>query len=157
MKREKTEQEVFGAMLCTATMLETVADRHLAPWDLTVKQWQLSLVLERNGAPVTLSQAAESMGTSRQNVKQIALKLESKGFCTITEDPYDRRILRIGLTERNRSFWDEIAEANNEFMKNLFSSIDGGTLNAMRTGLIKIFRELAPAGTAEKLIGKRGK
>ena len=59
---------------------------------------------------LTVKELAEIMGGSHQNVKQILLKLEKKGFVRITVDEKDKRKQRVGLTQKCREF----CEANDE-------------------------------------------
>lgn len=47
------------------------------------------------------------MGSSHQNVKQILLKLEKKGFVTIIVDKNDKRKQRIELTDYCRDFCEK--------------------------------------------------
>ena len=58
----------------------------------------------------TIRELAEIMGSSHQNVKQILLKLEKKGFVSITVDEKDKRKQRVGLTQKCKEF----CEANDE-------------------------------------------
>ena len=62
----------------------------------------------------TVKELAEIMGSSHQNVKQILLKLEKKGFVQITTDEKDKRKQRIELTDYCREFC-----AKNEGMTDL--------------------------------------
>jgi DNA-binding MarR family transcriptional regulator len=78
----------------------------LADLDLTTRQWLLLAVLTKTlpGSSPSLSEAAEKYGSSRQNIKQIALGLEARGFVRLVPDPADARTTRIELTERVREF-----------------------------------------------------
>lgn len=89
-------------MFLAAQHLTRRADRELADLGLTTRQWQLLAVLTNAfpGYPPSLSEAAEKYGSSRQNVKQIAVGLETRGFIRLVPDPTDARTTRIELTER---------------------------------------------------------
>ena len=52
----------------------------------------------------TLRELSQVMGSSHQNVKQILLKLEKKGFVIMQVDDKDRRKQRIFLTQKAREF-----------------------------------------------------
>ena len=71
----------------------------------------------------TVKELAEIMGSSHQNVKQILLKLEKKGFVSITADENDKRKQRIEITEYCKDFCDKNNGVTTEFMKNLFTGI----------------------------------
>ena len=69
-----------------------------------------NLLTVRGELSGTVKELAEVMGSSHQNVKQILLKLEKKGFVSITVDEKDKRKQRVGLTQKCREF----CEANDE-------------------------------------------
>jgi DNA-binding MarR family transcriptional regulator len=100
------QAELFGSVFLIAQHLTRRADRELADLDLTTRQWLLLAVLTKTlpGSSPSLSEAAEKYGSSRQNIKQIALGLEARGFVRLVPDPADARTTRIELTERVREF-----------------------------------------------------
>jgi DNA-binding MarR family transcriptional regulator len=102
------QAELFGSVFLIAQHLTRRADRELADLGLTTRQWLLLAVLTKAlpGSNPSLSEAAEEYGSSRQNVKQIALGLEARGFVRLVQDPADARTTRIQLTERVREFDD---------------------------------------------------
>lgn len=90
----------FNAMHLRARM-----DRLLAPQGLTTQQAALLQHIEAEPEPPTISRLAQAMSMTHQNLKQIALALERKGFLRIEVDPADRRARRLVLTERHHAFW----------------------------------------------------
>jgi DNA-binding MarR family transcriptional regulator len=103
-----TRAELFGAVFLIAQHLTRRADRELADLGLTTRQWLLLAVLTKAlpGSSPSLSEAAEEYGSSRQNIKQMALGLEARGYVRLVPDPADARTTRIELTERVREFDD---------------------------------------------------
>jgi DNA-binding MarR family transcriptional regulator len=101
-----TRAEAFGSLFVLMAHLSRRADTELADLGLTTRQWLLLAVLTNGfGAySPSLSEAAEKYGSSRQNVKQVALGLESRGFVRLVPDPTDARTTRIELTDRVRDF-----------------------------------------------------
>lgn len=101
-----TRAEVFGSLFLLVQHLSRRADRELADLGLTTRQWLLLAVLTNAfpGTSPSLSEAAEKYGSSRQNVKQVALGLETRGFVRLAADPADARTTRIELTDRVREF-----------------------------------------------------
>ncbi len=98
--------EAFGNVFVVASHLTRLTDAALADWDLTTRQWLLLAVLVRGfpGGPPSLSEAAAAYGTSRQNVKQIALGLETRGWLWLQDDPADARATRLVVTDKVRRF-----------------------------------------------------
>ena len=77
-----TRAEVFGSLFVLVQHLSRRADKELADLGLTTRQWLLLAVLINAfpGRSPSLSEAADKYGSSRQNVKQVALGLEARGF-----------------------------------------------------------------------------
>jgi DNA-binding MarR family transcriptional regulator len=101
-----TRAEVFGSLFVLMQHLSRRADRDLADLGLTTRQWLLLAVLTNGfpGSNPSLSEAADKYGSSRQNVKQVALGLEARGFVRLVPDPADARTTRIELTDRVHEF-----------------------------------------------------
>jgi DNA-binding MarR family transcriptional regulator len=97
-----TASEAFGRVFVIVGHLTRLADDGLVAWGLTTRQWLLLAVLTRGfpGHAPTLSEAAEAYGSSRQNVKQIALGLEARGFLRLVPDARDGRATRLEITDR---------------------------------------------------------
>lgn len=124
---------LFGTVFALAQHVGRMADEALAPLDLTSRQWLLLAVLAKEfpGCSPTLSEAAARYGSSRQNVKQIALQLERRGFLAIVPDPDDRRALRLQLLPKVAIF-DQPAQRRRQ--ESLFSAIfDGLSPTEIRT------------------------
>jgi DNA-binding MarR family transcriptional regulator len=94
--------EIFGSIFVVVQHLTRRADAELAALDLTTRQWLLLAVLTKSfaGRSPSLSEAAEKYGSSRQNVKQIALGLQARGFVRLVPDRGDGRTTRIEPTEQ---------------------------------------------------------
>jgi DNA-binding MarR family transcriptional regulator len=101
-----TDIQLFGSMMVFSQQLMSRADEYLAPFGLTSRQWLLLAVLDKRfpGSAPTISEATEVFGTSRQNVKQVALQLERRGWLRVEPDPVDRRMLRLVPTDKRAVF-----------------------------------------------------
>jgi DNA-binding MarR family transcriptional regulator len=96
------QAELFGTIFVVTQHLTRRADAALTSLGLTTHQWLLLAVLTKwspDRSP-SLSEAASRYGSSRQNVKQIALGLQSRGFLHLVPDPDDGRTTRLVLTDR---------------------------------------------------------
>jgi DNA-binding MarR family transcriptional regulator len=96
----------FGGVFVVVGHLTRLTDDGLAGWGLTTRQWLLLAVLTRRfpGRAPSLTEAAAAYGSSRQNVKQIALGLEARGFLRLAPDARDGRTTRLELTDTVRIF-----------------------------------------------------
>ena len=64
------------------------------------------------------------MGSSHQNVKQILLKLEKKGFITFETDENDKRKQRIYVTEACQNFCEKNDGQSQQIVGQIFNGID---------------------------------
>ncbi|MFW6364035.1 MAG: MarR family winged helix-turn-helix transcriptional regulator [Spirochaeta sp.] len=114
--------ELFARLFATTNHLQTIGDRHLDR--VTTKQWFLIACVGRfEPEQPSLSDLVPVVGSSRQNIKQLALKLEQRGFLKINKDPQDNRILRLSQTDYCRSYWTERRTEDQDFLNRLFSGI----------------------------------
>lgn len=86
----------------------------------------------------TVKELAEIMGSSHQNVKQILLKLEKKGFVQITVDEKDKRKQRIELTDYCREFCAKNDEMSANIMKKMFAGVSEEQLQMTIQTIIQI-------------------
>lgn len=141
---------IFGSVFLMANRLQVIGDKYFAPDDMTVKQWFLTIMISQfNNAAPTLSEVSELMGTSHQNVKQIALKLEKKGFLSIEKDEVDGRAIRLRITEKSFSFWSSRIDKDNEFISSLFKGLDENETSVMCSGLMKLYENIQVLGKTE--------
>jgi DNA-binding MarR family transcriptional regulator len=96
---------LLRGVLATASVLRGRLDRALAPAGITSQQAAMLQLIEAQAQAPTISFVAQAMGMTHQNVKQIALALQTKGFLEIATDEADRRARRLRLTEYHHRFW----------------------------------------------------
>jgi DNA-binding MarR family transcriptional regulator len=121
-----TRAEAFGSLFVLMQHLSRRADEELADLGLTSRQWLLLAVVAKAfpGSSPSLSEAAGRYGSSRQNVKQIALGLEARGFVRLVPDPADGRTTRIEPTDRIREFdAPEMVERTKVMLDDIFASL----------------------------------
>lgn len=137
------QKYIFGSIFLLANKLQVIGDQYLGRDDMTTKQWFLTAMISQFGNnPPTLSQVAEHIGSSRQNVKQLALKLEEKGFLEIRKDEQDARALRLVLTKKSRIFWDKREKQDEEYIRELFGELTAEEIDAMFTGFGKLYGKI---------------
>ncbi|MCX7921892.1 MAG: MarR family transcriptional regulator [Clostridia bacterium] len=134
---------IFGSLFLLANKLQVIGDQYLGKDGMTTKQWFLTVMISqfRDNHP-TLSEVAELMGSSRQNVKQLALKLEEKDFLKIEKDEQDARALRLKLTEKSQEFWEKRQEQDNQFIEELFKDFSEEEVNIISSSFRKLFEKI---------------
>lgn len=117
---------LLGLLSAFENRFQAVADNAMK--EISWKQFFAIICINLCKSPPTVKELAEIMGSSHQNVKQILLKLEKKGFVSITADDKDRRKQRIVLTEYCRDFCAKNDEMSASIMKKMFSGISNEQL-----------------------------
>ena len=89
---------------------------------------------------------SDVMGSSHQNVKQILLKLEKKGFVSATPDEKDKRKQRIFVTDKCRAFLeqnDNNGQQSRYVIGRIFEGIDEKSLQTTIQTIMKMERNLS--------------
>jgi DNA-binding MarR family transcriptional regulator len=134
---------IFGSLFLLANKLQVIGDQYLGREGITTKQWFLTVMLSQfRDNPPMLSEVAELMGSSRQNVKQLALKLEGKGFLIIQKDEKDARALRLKFTEKSKTFWGKREKQDNQFIQDLFKDFSEEEADIIYRGFGKLFEKI---------------
>ena len=134
---------LFGALFVATNRMETMLERGLKEFGVTAKQWFLSVVLDHMfDAPPTIKDTARAMGSSHQNVKQLAVMLQKKGLLNIVRDPLDNRAMRLALTQESRALWEKVRAKGSVFQSDLFQGIDEKELMSARNVLEKMLDNL---------------
>mgnify|MGYP003019525560 CR=1 FL=1 len=137
-------QFLFGALFVAANRVDTLMQRELKKYDVTTKQWLLSIVIDNlfQHSP-TIKEVAKEMGSSHQNVKQIALKMARKGLLKMERDHKDARAVRLRPTGRNVNLWKRTKKEGDAFTAALFADIDGEALHTARSVMAQMLRNIA--------------
>ena len=90
-----------------------------------------------------MKELAKESGSSHQNVKQVALKLQEKNLLELYKDPKDARTTRVKLSEYSVEFWKLTDQDSNEFMTQLFKDISPEELESVRKVFMKLNNNLS--------------
>ena len=130
---------LFGMIFIVANRVDTMLEREFKRFGITTKQWFLSVILENLfDTPPTIKEVAKEMGSSHQNVKQVALKLEQKGLLILQKDKRDARVTRLKLSESSYDFWIKLRGEGTVFTKALFKDIKKDELQVARRVMQKM-------------------
>lgn len=112
---------LLGLLSAFENRFQAVADSAMK--EISWKQFFAIICVNLCTNKPTVKELAEIMGSSHQNVKQILLKLEKKGFVHITVDEKDKRKQRIEVTDYCREFCKKNDEMSTNIMKKLFEGV----------------------------------
>lgn len=134
---------IFGGIQVVANQMDTMLERELKEYNLTTKQWLLTIIVANTfDHNPTIKEVAKGMGSSHQNVKQVALKLQQKGFVVMEKDPHDGRITRIKLTDAVAAFGKKSQEKSVIFTEKLFAGLTAEEMAVTRSALAKLLINL---------------
>ena len=112
---------LLGLLSAFDNRFQAVADKLIGV--ISWKQFFAIICINLCKESPTIKELAGIMGSSHQNVKQILLKLQKKGFVDILVDAEDRRKQRVVLTEKCMGFCQENDEVSNRAMEVIFQGI----------------------------------
>lgn len=135
---------LLGLLSAFENRFQAVADSHIK--EVSWKQFFAVICINLCKEPPTVKELAEIMGSSHQNVKQILLKLEKKGFVHITVDERDKRKQRIELTDYCREFCAKNDEMTNMAIGKMFEGIPAEQLQVTIQTIMQIEENLKQLG-----------
>ena len=138
-KRIDYERGIFAQIFQLSNRLQVFLDNQLINDGITAKQFFMMIVVNSfvDHYP-TFTEVGLKLGTSRQNVKQLALKLENKHFVKISVDKADARNKHISLTEKAKKYWSTRDINDMSAMKTMFSKVSTEHLKNMYQGMTTI-------------------
>ena len=112
---------LIGLLSAFENRFQAVADSFFE--EITWKQFFAIICINLCRESPTINELSEVMGSSHQNVKQILLKLEKKGFVEMIADEKDRRKQRIGTTKKCEDFCQRNDQGSKIQMNKIFEGI----------------------------------
>ncbi len=127
---------LLGLLSAFDNRFQAMADKTME--EISWKQFFAIICINLCKENPSIKELAEIMGSSHQNVKQILLKLEKKGFVKITLDEKDRRKQRVELTEYCMEFCEKNNDMSNQIMMRMFQGISEEQLKVTIQTIIQI-------------------
>ena len=131
---------LLGLLSAFDNRFQAMADKAIA--EISWKQFFAIICINMCKEAPTIRELSEIMGSSHQNVKQILLKLEKKGFVSILTDQQDKRKQRIVLTDYCRDFCQKNDELSGKIIEGMFSGIGEEQLKTTIATIIQIENNL---------------
>ena len=135
---------LLGLLSAFDNRYQAAADRYFK--EITWKQFFAIICINLCKEPPTLNDLSEVMGSSHQNVKQILLKLESKGFVSMMTDKKDKRKQRYFVTDKCRKFLEENdnqSRTSEQIIMQIFEGVDEKKLAITIETIMKMERNLS--------------
>ncbi len=117
----ETSYFLLGLLSAFDNRFQAVADKMIG--EISWKQFFAIICINLCKENPTIKELAGIMGSSHQNVKQILLKLEKKGFVDIVQDQEDKRKQRVMLTKKCIDFCNANDEMSATAVNTMFEGI----------------------------------
>lgn len=137
------QEYIFASMLLIANKMDTLLERSLSKYNITAKQWFMLIVtVNAFKESPSIKEISKVMGSSHQNVKQLALKLESKGMVLLEKNKKDLRTTKVILTKECFELFKLLEKEGFVFMNKFYKEINSKQLNETRTFINRIMDNL---------------
>lgn len=122
--RQKQALRVWLRMLSATTRIEKRVRSFLKrEFDSTLPRFDVLAELDRETAPITMSELTEHLLVTNGNVTGLVNRLVEDGLVARDADPVDRRVQRVILTGAGRKAFRGMAESHERLIDSFFSSL----------------------------------
>ncbi|MGI9414772.1 MAG: MarR family winged helix-turn-helix transcriptional regulator [Hyphomicrobiales bacterium] len=122
----KSPLKLWLRLFACATLIEAEISRRLrASFDISLAKFDFLAQLYRSPDGVlTMSQLGQCLMVTGGNITGLTDRLEREGLAERRPHPTDRRSQVIGLTDKGRAFFETMAEAHEDWIRELLSGLD---------------------------------
>ena len=131
-------QQAIVALFSVTNKLQMQGDKHLK--DLTIRQMlAIPALVHAPDGKANVNNIAKTMGTSKQNAKQIVNALMKKGYLSVEPSVKDKRALQITITAKGKKAFEVCSQRTDEFLANTFSAFSSRDLEVFSNLLDKLY------------------
>lgn len=134
---------LLGLLSAFENRFQAMADSQMQ--EISWKQFFAIICINLCKQPPTLRELSDVLGSSHQNVKQILLKLEGKGYIEFFQDENDKRKQRIRLTKKCIRFCEKNNEMSMKIMSKMFEGIPEKDIKTTIRTITRIEKNLTEA------------
>lgn len=138
VERETLTRDMYALASYLMRTANVGTFRTIGELDLPFTQLKALCALETDGEERSVKALAESMGVSLPAMSRAVDGLFERGFVERDEDPLDRRMKRVRLTEAGRRVPLALNEARLSALKDLMSSLQDEEARALEHALALI-------------------
>ena len=135
---------LLGLISAFENRFQAMADKSMN--DISWKQFFAIICINMCKEPPTINELSEVLGSSHQNVKQILLKLEKKGFIKFVTDSNDKRKQRIILTKECMDFCEKNNSNSFKVINIMFKNVSEKDLKTTINTIMKIENNMKEIG-----------
>lgn len=117
--REKEQRGIFASIFILQNRLQTIFDK--TDEHLTLKQFMLLTMINFSNEKTTYTSLGRLLGSSRQNVKKLAISLEKKEFIIINHEPENKRNTSLQMTQKAYDYLDIVLDTHSQKLNQIFA------------------------------------
>lgn len=141
----RKQMDLFAYFFLIAQRMQYVTDQVFQRDGLTTKQWLVSLAIEQGFEySPSLSEVADMLSSSHQNIRQIANQLEKKGFLEYFKDSNDRRVLRLKTTEKSKEYYESKSHEHLGYVLKIFEGFSEEETRDFHEHIMNLYKHLDP-------------
>ncbi len=95
-------------MASAASLLRKETDRALAPWRTTCAQAYVLALIDVAGRPLPVTTLAKAMLQESPSITRLVDRMTSRGLVKRIDDPGDRRVALVSVTNKGMKLLEEI-------------------------------------------------
>ncbi|WP_319757194.1 MarR family transcriptional regulator [uncultured Sphaerochaeta sp.] len=142
MNDDEMKANIFGSLFLVANRLQVLGDQIDA--QVSTKQWLLlAVLLSCENQRCSLTELSKKIGSSRQNIKKMALILEKRGFLKLTRSDEDKRTVLLQPTQACLSHLKTREKNEIAFVESFFTGFDTEKLMVMQESISQWMKNLA--------------
>lgn len=128
---------IYASIFVLANRLQTLGDK-IDP-GISTKQWLVLAMISKFKKTIpNIGDIADLMGSSRQNIKKIAVILKQRGYVELRRDEADQRNIRLILTSKCYEYFKSREQQEDRYLKQLFLDVEENMLFELCKGLTKL-------------------
>ncbi|MHC5229140.1 MarR family winged helix-turn-helix transcriptional regulator [Enterococcus sp. LJL99] len=135
--RENEIKGIFASIFILQNRLQTIFDK--TDPELTLKQFMLLTMIRFSNSKTTFTHLGKLLGSSRQNIKKLALSLEKKEFIIIQQEVDNKRNTSITLTKKAVEYVDIVSELHTQKLTSLFNDYSTEEIHLFYQMITKLY------------------
>jgi len=131
-------QQTYATLFSISNKLQVYGDKRLE--QMTTRQLMTLIAiahLPKGGA--SLNAIARKMGTTKQNIKQLVVAMEKKGYVAVVPSETDKRAYSVEITDEGKIVFVECYNLGMAFFKELFRDFSEAELETLWAMLKKLY------------------
>ncbi|MDO1604703.1 MarR family transcriptional regulator [Lactobacillus sp. YT155] len=135
--RTKELRGIFSSFSILQNRLQTIFDK--TDTKITSKQFLLLTMIRYSKTALSYTELGKQIGTSRQNVKKLAILLEKNGFVKIDTASSKGNKVSINITEYAEEYFNKVYDEHTEILEKIFADYSNEEIDMFYQLMTKLY------------------